>query len=296
MRRKTFAEQLAELKSAGYRLPDAQAKVAHDAVLYAMHKCGFKKNGTIKGGVVMCEITKDVRRTTMDLDMDFIRYSISERSIRRFVARLAKASGYRISIFGTIAELKQDDYRGKRMFLSVSDGSVKNPLMTKVDVGVHARREIPQVECAFAALAGESDKTLLANSKEQIFTEKLLSLLRHGFLSTRGKDIYDMFYLMDKMNLRRLRGLVTTLVTQNRKCPIREPESIVEFIAEVFGNRRFVRMLSSPDSNWLQVPVQKATSELLGFIARVLKFRSPPVRTQGKHRGRFPVKPPRRSR
>ena len=287
MGRKTFAEQLLELKSAGYRLPDAQAKVAHDAVLYAMYKCGFKKNGTIKGGVVMCEITKDVRRTTMDLDMDFIGYSISDRSIRRFVDRLAKASGFSISIFGTIAELKQDDYRGKRMFLSVSDGSIKKSLMTKVDVGVHARREIRQVECAFAALNGERGKTLLANSKEQIFAEKLLSLLRHGFLSTRGKDIYDMFYLMDKVNFRRLRMLVAKLVTQNKKCPIREPGSIVEFVAEVFGNRRFVRMLSSHDSNWLQLPIQKVTSELLRFISSILKFQPQVAKAHEKRRGKL---------
>ena len=286
MGRKTFAEQLAELKVAGYRLPDAQAKVAHDAVLYAMYKCGFKKNGTIKGGVVMCEITKDIRRTTMDLDMDFIGYSISDRSINRFIARLAKASGYRIQIFGTIVELKQDDYRGKRMFLSVSDGSIKKPLMTKVDVGVHSRREIRQVECAFAALDGERSKTLFANSKEQIFAEKFLSLLRHGFLSTRGKDIYDMFYLMDKVNFRRLRMLVATLITHNRKCPIREPDRIVEFVSEVFENRRFVRMLSSPDSNWLQLPIQKVTSELIKFISGILKRNTSVIKVRGKRRGR----------
>ena len=273
MGRETFAEQLAELRAAGYRLPDAQAKVAHDAVLYAMHKCGFKKNGTIKGGVVMCEITRDIRRTTMDLDMDFIGYSISDFSIRKFVTRLAKASGYRIAIFGTIAELKQDDYRGKRIFLSVADDSIKKPLMTKVDVGVHTRKDIRQVECAFAALADESDKTLLANSKEQIFAEKLLSLLRHGFLSTRGKDIYDMFYLMDKVNLQQLRTLVATLIVQNRRCPIREPRRIVEFVSEVFVNRRFMRTLSSRDSNWLQIPHQRVTAELIKFIAKIFKVR-----------------------
>ena len=218
--------------------------------------------------------------------MDFIGYSISDRSIHRFVTRLAKASGFSISIFGTIAELKQDDYRGKRMFLAVSDGSIKKSLMTKVDVGVHARREIRQVECAFAALDGERDKTLLANSKEQIFAEKLLSLLRHGFLSTRGKDIYDMFYLMDKVNLRRLRTLVATLVTKNKKCPIREPGRIVEFVSEVFENRRFARILSSHDSNWLQLPIQKVTSELLRFISSILKSRPPIVKAHEKRRGK----------
>ena len=61
----SFAEQLAALSEAGYRVAEAQAKVAHDAILLAMYKSGFKNHSTVKGGVVMCELTKEVRRTTM---------------------------------------------------------------------------------------------------------------------------------------------------------------------------------------------------------------------------------------
>ena len=39
---KTFSEQLQDLKATGYRLAEAEAKVAHDAVLFAMHKSGFR--------------------------------------------------------------------------------------------------------------------------------------------------------------------------------------------------------------------------------------------------------------
>ena len=80
---KTFAEQLSTLASAGYRVAEAQAKVAHDAILLAMYKSGFKKNCTVKGGVVMCELTSEIRRTTMDIDIDFMHCSISDASIRK---------------------------------------------------------------------------------------------------------------------------------------------------------------------------------------------------------------------
>ncbi|WP_369127268.1 nucleotidyl transferase AbiEii/AbiGii toxin family protein [Treponema berlinense] len=39
--------------------------------------------------------------------------------------------------------------------------------------------------------------SLLINSKEQMFTEKLRSLLRFGPVSTRYKDIFDMYFLKD---------------------------------------------------------------------------------------------------
>ena len=61
-------------------LAAAQAKVAHDTILLAMNKSGFKPNGTIKGGVVMSHITNDIRRTTMDMDIAFIHRSISDLS------------------------------------------------------------------------------------------------------------------------------------------------------------------------------------------------------------------------
>ena len=40
---------------------------------------------TIKGGVVMRSITNDVRRTTQDMDIDFIRCSLSNDSIDDFM-------------------------------------------------------------------------------------------------------------------------------------------------------------------------------------------------------------------
>ena len=48
---KTFSEQLQDLKVAGYRLAEAEAKVAHDAVLFAMHKSGFKDKATVNNAV-----------------------------------------------------------------------------------------------------------------------------------------------------------------------------------------------------------------------------------------------------
>ena len=39
--------QIDELISAGYSSDTAQAKVAHDIVLLAMHRCGFKANSAV---------------------------------------------------------------------------------------------------------------------------------------------------------------------------------------------------------------------------------------------------------
>ena len=263
---KTFSRQISGLIAEGYNLAQARAKVAHDALLLALHKAGMRKSSTIKGGVVMSEITHDIRRTTMDLDFDVIRYSISDLSLRKLMARMAKRSGIRIEIFGTIQELRQDDYRGKRMFLKLNDGSLKAPLSTKVDIGVHTLMDVQQMECRFAALKESPDAFLFANAQEQIFIEKLMSLLRHGAASTRGKDVFDMYYLMPKLNKKVFKTLVTKLIYENRRCRARRSSDIIAFIADTFSMKRFQRLLAAKKSNWLQLPTEDVICKVLRFL------------------------------
>jgi len=44
---RSFAGQLKELKSLDCRIPEAEEKVAHDAVPYAIRKSGLKKNENV---------------------------------------------------------------------------------------------------------------------------------------------------------------------------------------------------------------------------------------------------------
>ena len=70
-----------DLLDEGYDEELAPAKLCQDIILKAISKSKLSRNVTIKGGVVMRGITNNIRRATKDLDMDFIRYSISDESI-----------------------------------------------------------------------------------------------------------------------------------------------------------------------------------------------------------------------
>ena len=105
------------LKASGYPPRKADAKIAHDIVLKAIENAGFHDKVTIKGGVVMSEITDAVRRATIDMDFDFLGYPLGDVSIRRFVQRLNRVAGCEIRIDGEIQELRQSEYRGKRVNL-----------------------------------------------------------------------------------------------------------------------------------------------------------------------------------
>ena len=86
-------EELAKArKNEGYSDINAEARVCQDIVLKAISKSDLNRNVTIKGGVVMRSITGNIRRATQDMDFDFLRYSLSETSIRHFIL-------YQISLF-----------------------------------------------------------------------------------------------------------------------------------------------------------------------------------------------------
>lgn len=103
------------LKS-GYGIIDAESKVCQDIILLKIANSRFSKNITIKGGVVIHSISNDLRRATRDLDLDFIKYSLEDSSIRKFIEELNLIDdGIRIEIDGEIKELHHQDYDGKRV-------------------------------------------------------------------------------------------------------------------------------------------------------------------------------------
>lgn len=127
----------------------------------------------------MCALSGSGRRATQDIDLDFVRYPMTDASIRSFVSALSNlGDGITVRIAGEIEELSQQDYKGRRVNLKVSDG--RSTFDTKLDLGVHASAAMEQDELWFDVAHRQEGVCLLANSKEQVFAEKLKSLLRHG--------------------------------------------------------------------------------------------------------------------
>lgn len=168
---KSFNETIAELLSSGYSEVNVEEKLAQDIVLKAISESGLRANITIKGGVVMATLTKDIRRTTMDLDIDFVRYSLGDDAIEEMIRRLNCIEGVTISRVGDIVELKQQDYSGKRVYLSLQDRE-GYAIQYKLDIGVHALNAVEQRDMDFDLSYIEAEKAnLQANAPEQVFVE-----------------------------------------------------------------------------------------------------------------------------
>ena len=185
---------LNKTKDDGYEGEYAEAKLCHDIILLLLSKSIYSKNLTIKGGIIIQSLSKNTRRATLDLDIDFIKYPLTDQGIISFINSINCLTGLEVKILGKLEELNHQDYSGKRAYLDIKD-SYGNRLSSKIDIGVHKYIDLPQDEYCFDISFDDEGATLLVNSKEQIFAEKLKSLLKFGTLSTRYKDIYDIYII-----------------------------------------------------------------------------------------------------
>lgn len=216
----------------------------------------------------MHSISKDLRRATRDMDLDFIKYSLEDNSIIRFIDELSNVDdGIKIKIDGEIKELHHQDYDGKRVNIELFD-KYGNKLKTKLDIGVHKLLDIKQDEYCFDLSIINKNANLLINSKEQIFVEKIKSLLKLGFRSTRYKDLFDFYYLINKTELdkEKLINCFNILIFKDETMRENNIEDVVNRLQMTFNSNAYRNHLSNPKNNWLDITVDDAIMSVLKYI------------------------------
>lgn len=260
---------ITQYQNKGYSYDDARSKVCQDILLSKISKSPYINNVTIKGGVVMHNLSNDKRRATRDIDLDFIRYSLEDNQIRKFISGLGKANdGIKLEIVNDeITELRQQDYKGKRLELKIYDG-FDNSIVIKLDLGVHNNVGIEQEELVFSLDALNENVVLLVNSKEQIFVEKLKSLLVFGRASTRYKDILDFYFLINETNLNqgKIYLLINDYIFLNDTLEYYNMNDIYNELKDIFNSDRYIRNFDNIKNNWLELPIDEVAESILNFI------------------------------
>ena len=257
----------------GYSEDDAILKVAQDIVLLKIGNSKYNKNITVKGGVVIHNISKDMRRATRDMDIDFIKYSLEDKSIFDFIKELNNTDdGVKIKIAGKIEPLHHQDYDGKRVYIELIDKN-KYLIRSKLDIGVHKYFDIEQEEYYFDFNIIDEGVSLLINSKEQIIVEKLKSLLKFGITSTRFKDIFDFYYLITNENLDKDKQIkyLDILIFQDENLRENTLADINERLTNILNNRRFQSRIKTANNNWTDIPIKVVIDNILRYFNRLIK-------------------------
>ena len=264
----SIREMIRQARADGYPDDYAEAKVCQDIVLKALSESPLCRNATIKGGVVMRSITGDSRRATQDMDIDFIRYSISDDSIHAFIQALDCLPDVHIVQTDGITELKQQDYHGKRVCIRISDDA-GDFIESKIDLGVHKHLRIEQEEYCFDIGCYDDRANLLINTKEQMFAEKLRSLLKFGPNSTRYKDIFDMCYLSEYVDIPRLKECMHEFIYNDPGMRENSIEDVNRRVSRTFESESYIKNLTASRHNWLAEDPQKVLLTLRSFLQKL---------------------------
>lgn len=234
-------DEIDKIMDEGYNEANAEARLCQDILLKAISDSSLNKNVTIKGGVVMRNLSKSARRATQDVDLDFIRYSISDESIHSFISKLNQIDGITISINSPIKELNHQDYSGKRITVQISD-EFGNFIEGKIDIGVHKDLDIEQEEYCFDICFQEDGASLLMNSKEQIITEKLKSLMRFLTRNTRYKDVFDIYYLKDSADTSKLIACIKKYIFEDPTLDVNNIDDIISRLQTIFSDNGYIKI------------------------------------------------------
>lgn len=243
----------------------ASARVCQDIILKAIADGPLNRNVTIKGGVVMRSITSDDRRSTRDIDLDFIHYPLSDEGIRGFIRQLNVIDGLSIVVDGEIAELKHQDYHGKCINVKITDDTGFS-VNSKIDIGVHKHFDIKQDEYCFDVCMSEDGASLLKNTVEQSFTEKLRSLLIFGSNSRRYKDIYDLYYLKNVVDLKILRDVIQILIFDDEGMREKDFSDILRRVTVTFSDEHYLVDVSDSRQRWMDEDINVIAGGIIDFI------------------------------
>lgn len=247
----------------------AAARVCQDIVLKAIAEGPLSRNVTIKGGVVMRSLTKNNRRATRDIDLDFIHYSLDDFSIREFVKRLNCIDGIQIYMDDEITELKHQDYHGKSIEVKIVD-EYGNSVKSKIDIGVHKHMEIDQDEYCFDVCMDDDGATLLKNTVEQSFVEKLRSLLKFGANSRRYRDIYDMSYLKNVASDGKMADMIRILIFDDAEMYENTMDDIVKRLSNIFKDEQYLSRVSGSRQRWIDNDIHEIAKGLISYLENIV--------------------------
>ena len=135
-----------------------------------------------------------------------------------------------------------------------------------MDIGVHKDLDIKQREYCFDICFQDDGASLLMNTAEQILTEKLKSFLRFGVRSTRYKDVFDIYFLVNNVDYDLLMQCVDRYIFSDESLSVNTLQDISKRIERVFTNKIFIANLKQSEKNWLDIEDDVVLTNNINFV------------------------------
>ena len=174
-------------------------------VLMRLEKSKYRDNIILKGGVLLSSIIGSDMRTTKDIDATLKSIPLNEESIRSIFEEILSTDIKDDFIFKieSIKDIRlEDEYGGYRINVHGKFDKLKTHFFIEVTTGdIITPREI---KYKYNSIFENKTINIMAYTIETIIAEKFESIISKNISTTRAKDFYDIYIIvnnhMDKVN------------------------------------------------------------------------------------------------
>ena len=198
----------------------------------------YKDNFILKGGMLISAMLGIDSRTTMDMDTTIKGLPLTKDNITNIMDEICNIEiddnvTLKISKVELIRE--DDDYGGYRITFEAKYNN-EMPVIMKIDITTGDKITYKEIEYSFTLMLEDRKIQIWSYNVETIIAEKFEAIVKRGVLSTRIRDYYDVYMLINTQNKiidkKTLKDAIT-LTAQHRGTSeiIKDWKKIVEKIA-----------------------------------------------------------------
>ena len=198
----------------------------------------YKDNFILKGGMLISAMLGIDSRTTMDMDTTIKGFPLTKDNITNIMDEICNIEiDDNVTLKINKVELirEDDDYGGYRITFETKYNN-EMPVIIKIDITTGDKITYKEIEYSFTLMLEDIKKQICSYNVETIIAEKFEAIVKRGVLSTRIRDYYDVYMLINTQNKiidkKTLKDAIT-LTAQHRGTSeiIKDWKKIVEKIA-----------------------------------------------------------------
>ena len=205
-------------------------------VLMRLEKSKYKDNIILKGGVLLSSIIGEDLRTTKDMDTTLKSLPLNIDSIKNIFGNILSID-INDNVNFEIASIKdirlEDEYGGFRINVKGTFDKIRTNFFIEITTGdIITPREI---EYQYNSIFEDKKINIMAYTVETIIAEKFNSVISRNIISTRAKDFYDVYMLMNENNINNenlIKAIKNTFNNRNTEYNINRFKEIIELLKE----------------------------------------------------------------
>lgn len=159
----------------------------------------YKDNFILKGGMLISAMLGIDSRTTMDMDTTIKGFPLTKDNITNIMDEICNIEiDDNVTLKINKVELirEDDDYGGYRITFEAKYNN-EMPVIMKIDITTGDKITYKEIKYSFTLMLEDRKIQIWSYNVETIIAEKFEAIVKRGVLSTRIRDYYDVYMLIN---------------------------------------------------------------------------------------------------